>query len=160
MVYNHRFHFYSLFFPPKLITIWAYPVFSWCFSNNPNSFPSFFDAVSFILISSSYFFFIFSILFFPGPCPWKIADRYLNAYFGFMSLPFAFRYYNFMRSSGLLKFPYLSLVRPNYSYFPNILCSLRYLRVSAIPIPKDLSYRKLTSSFIFKSSYSVNSLKD
>lgn len=90
------FHYY-FFFAPNWITICASPVLFWCLSRifinllGPL-------AAYFIFISSNYFFLIFYILFLPGPCPWNIADKYLNAYLGFINFPLAFLYYNFIRS--------------------------------------------------------------
>ncbi len=148
------YHHYSFFFAPNWITICAYPLCFWCFYNKVIILPGWLAAY-FIFISNNYFFFIFSILFWLGPWPWNIADKYLKAYLGFISFPLAFRYSNFIRSPGSLWLLYLSFVRPNcYSLF-NKFFYLRNWRVPAKPTADYFSSKKLIYCFIFSRSSGV-----
>lgn len=99
-----------------LNTIWAQSDFFWCYrsilimTDSPGW-------IVFIFWFISYLIFLFSILFFPGPSPWKIQHIYLKAYFGVISFPFASRYSSFILSYPCSRSPFgtSSLLLPSYS---------------------------------------------
>lgn len=151
-------HYCCLFLAPNWISMWASPVLLWCFYSKLIILLGPFAAY-FMRIYSSYFFFIFSILFLPGPCPWNLADKYLNAYLGFISLPLAFLYSILTLSPGWLWWLSLSLFLPNCYSLPSKFFSLKNYNVPASPYPIYFCCKKLTSYFIFSSSCGDKSLK-
>jgi hypothetical protein len=126
----------------------------------PNNCPSVF-CLYFIWSYCNYFFFLFYILFLPGPYPWNVAHKYLKAYLGFINWPFAFLYSNLTLSLGsFILAKLLSVVLPTAYSFPINEFSLKNWRAPANPVPTTLSSKKLTYCLIFYSYSGLISLKD